>query len=479
MFNKDVFKRFARDEEGGILIFVVMMFLTMVVAAGMAIDFMRHESARADLQNALDRGILAAVSVSQTLNDLETPEDSRLMSEAIVNDYMKSSGFTASAGKNLATVKACPGFEDDTYSSCLEASADYTMKTFFLNIIGYKTIKVPARARAEDVRKDVEISMVLDVSGSMGWVANGSPPDVDKITQLKAAAIGFVNYILEFDEEGDKTTISLIPYSQQVNLGQKLAGYYGLDKHHEHSYCADFDGGLDYSTVPIGVGTTAQFQHFWHSIFLSCPGANNQILAHSNDPIALGNAIEALSPVGYTATYVGMKWGAALLDPSARPVVTQLIADGSVSDVFAGIPRDYSEPRKIKVVILMTDGANTFLERVHDYRYDKYFDPTHDDFDPDHWKDNQVRGRDYYADIDNDETGEGDGYMYQMCDAFKANEDAVIYTIGFDLDAAAGAAEKLSYCASSLTKHFVVDGLSISDAFSEIASDINNLKLTN
>ncbi|MFQ5636214.1 MAG: TadE/TadG family type IV pilus assembly protein, partial [Gammaproteobacteria bacterium] len=45
---------FSRDEDGAIVAYVLLMFLMMVVAAGMAVDFTRQESARADLQNALD-----------------------------------------------------------------------------------------------------------------------------------------------------------------------------------------------------------------------------------------------------------------------------------------------------------------------------------------------------------------------------------------------------------------------------------------
>ena len=51
---------FLRDEDGAILPFTLLMFLIMVVATGMAVDYMRHETLRAELQNGLDRGLLAA-----------------------------------------------------------------------------------------------------------------------------------------------------------------------------------------------------------------------------------------------------------------------------------------------------------------------------------------------------------------------------------------------------------------------------------
>ncbi|MEM9780050.1 MAG: Tad domain-containing protein, partial [Pseudomonadota bacterium] len=62
-------KKFEEDERGSVLAFVVVMFVFMILAAGMAVDFIRHETARADLQNALDRGVLAAAAFNQQYID--------------------------------------------------------------------------------------------------------------------------------------------------------------------------------------------------------------------------------------------------------------------------------------------------------------------------------------------------------------------------------------------------------------------------
>ncbi len=56
---------FIQDECGGITIFVLILSVLMLVAGGMAVDFQRQELARADLQNALDRGVLAATDSNQ------------------------------------------------------------------------------------------------------------------------------------------------------------------------------------------------------------------------------------------------------------------------------------------------------------------------------------------------------------------------------------------------------------------------------
>ena len=65
--TKGFVRRFAADEEGGIIIFTIVILITMLVVGGMAVDFMRFESRRAMLQSVADRAVLAAAELDQTL----------------------------------------------------------------------------------------------------------------------------------------------------------------------------------------------------------------------------------------------------------------------------------------------------------------------------------------------------------------------------------------------------------------------------
>ena len=77
-------QKFIRDEDGTILAFVAVMFLIMVVASGGAVDFMRQEVERARLQDALDRGVLAAAAFSQGM-DAEDTVGAYLVSSRVPN----------------------------------------------------------------------------------------------------------------------------------------------------------------------------------------------------------------------------------------------------------------------------------------------------------------------------------------------------------------------------------------------------------
>ena len=65
-------QRFASDESGAVLAFVLPLFLMMVVVSGGAVDFMRQEVERARLQDGLDRGVLAAAAFGQGLEAEDT-----------------------------------------------------------------------------------------------------------------------------------------------------------------------------------------------------------------------------------------------------------------------------------------------------------------------------------------------------------------------------------------------------------------------
>jgi Flp pilus assembly protein TadG len=142
-------QKFHRDESGAMIAFALICFIGMLVGAGMAVDFMRFENTRTQLQNTLDRSLLAAASLNQTL----APED-------VVADYFAKSGLkdysltvTVDEGLNYRTVSAV---------------ASSTVDSLFLNMVGIDSMLAMSNASAEKRIQNVEISIVLDISGSMG-----------------------------------------------------------------------------------------------------------------------------------------------------------------------------------------------------------------------------------------------------------------------------------------------------------------------
>lgn len=455
-------KRFIRDEHGSITAFVLVMFLTMIVGGGMGVDFMRHESERSMLQDALDRGVLAAASYE--VEDKDVDIEQRVIS------YVHSSKFLE--GRN-------PKFEIDTNitinSRQVAATGSYAINTFFLRIVGITTLTVYARSAAEITRGEIEISLILDNSGSMA----GS-----KIQDLRDAANEFIDLMLN-EETVDYTTISLIPFTAQVNAGAVLAGQYNLDEWHNYSWCFAFDDSDYESTSLSQVTSFTQEQHFYRGQRSTHECPDSTIIPFSNSPANLHTAINNMDAGGYTATYAGMKWGAALLDPSAQPVLAALADSGNVDPAFIGRPAAWDREEAAKFIIIMTDGANTEHRQIEPNTYNHENTESWQSQDnADYW---DQRSCSRFADCSTESVtsgAEGDSRLQDICDAAKVNipgtsvDRITVFTIGFDVAEGSNPYNYMRDCASSESKFYHVENTDLTTAFKQIANSITKLKLT-
>src|SRR5690606_20800107 len=132
---------------------------------------------------------------------------------------------------------------DFDYESTLNArdvtiTARYTMATAFLPLIGITTLDIEAKASAEELRRNLEISMMLDSCGSTleEW-----PP---RSSLLRPAAESFVDALITPDT-APFTTISIVPYAGSVNPGAVAFGLLGPVRQHTYSSCIEFNN-VDY-----------------------------------------------------------------------------------------------------------------------------------------------------------------------------------------------------------------------------------------
>lgn len=368
--------RFRKEEDGSLLIFGLFCFVCMLFLAGVALDLMRFEERRTVLQNTIDRAILAAADLDQR-NDCDE----------VIKDYFLKAGLEAPADSAIIC-------ERGTFDEWRVASActQEEMPTWFMKAWGINTLRTPACGTAEERVGNVEISLVLDVSGSMD--------SNNRLVNLKPAAKAFVDQMFDTVEAG-RLSINLITYSTQTALGPDLYKYFYTSAEHTSSTCIDF-ATADFSTtaispkstdvgLPPGVSDvrynlTGYIEPFNSSMNTSstfnenswlteCPHDGKEpwrkTLAYSDSRTALKAQIDALDAAGNTSIDIGMKWGAALLDPAMQPVVTRLIAEGKVSTDFGDRPYLYTNTEALKVVVLMTDGANTTEYRLKsDYNGD-------------------------------------------------------------------------------------------------------------
>lgn len=348
---------FARDEEGAATIVGLIFFAMMIIAGGFAMDLMRSENDRASLQYAMDRATLAAAALDQERDP-----------KKVVEDYLRAAGYPADAVR-IQTFKT----EEEAR---ITVRGNSEVESLFMHVIGDETIEAPvwSQAREEEVR--VEVSLILDISGSMGSSV-GDPNDSTKSRNdaMRESAKDFVFKLINGAE--DLTSVSVVPYNHTVNLGATLGPYFTLTDEHNESNCVVFDTS-DFNTTNIASGTVLtrmgnfDFQNGENPAGPTkkphCPtNGYAEILPWSNDIDALQAHIDTLDDDGWTAIDLGVKWGTVLLDPSMRAAHSSLIASGDVDSEFAGRPFDYDEPRVKKVLVVMTDGKNTTQRDLKDY----------------------------------------------------------------------------------------------------------------
>ncbi len=326
---------FKRDERGVFSLFVIMIFTTMILMGGAAIDVVRYETVRSSIQYNLDRAVLAAASLRQT-SDPQT----------VVADYMSKVDTLTNFSVDIDDANT----EVSLTARRVSATATASLNTYFLGIIGIGSLEVAVESRASEEIPNLEISLVLDVSGSMG----GS-----KISTLKTAVNTFVDTVIDPATES-LTSVSIVPYSTNVSLPESMWDLYNTEEFSDYSHCMIFESA-DFGSAAIST-TTEQRQlppYSWVGGFqsgLSFTDCRNdayaQVMPFSTSVSDLQTKINSLVAQGSTAAHIGTKWGVALLDPASR------VIGADIGGEVATVPEAYSEPGVLKVLVVMTDGEN-------------------------------------------------------------------------------------------------------------------------
>ena len=196
---RSLLRHFTQDVRGNVAMMFAMLLGPLVVSVGGALDYSRTFTIGAEIQSAMDAGTLAAASLSQG----EDPE-------TIVRNYITA----ALSEHNGVLERLNVQVSSDLAINSREVTADavISVPTLMLGIIGYDALTLNRVSEANERVRNLEISLVLDISGSM----SGS-----KITALRDAAEEFVGVMMDPDLEG-LTSLSVIPYNGGVRLPQTV-----------------------------------------------------------------------------------------------------------------------------------------------------------------------------------------------------------------------------------------------------------------
>jgi len=540
--------RFGRDERGNISILALSLMVATISIGGLALDTMRYEQKRVLVQNALDRCTLMAASLKQRLS----PSD-------VVYDCMESARLRSAVKSVLVTDSGSIG---GGANRTVDAVAETDINALFPNVIGMQTLNVDARSVATQKLSKIEISLVLDVSSSMVGT---------KLTNLKTAAKEFVATVLNNDTD-KRISINLVPFSTQVNLGASLRSLYNATYIHGQANVNCFDmpdsvysalslsrtlampmtGNVDAFTPTSSPNTylsptdieyalprtytMPQLPNTVRGDNRTCPALSANVVRVGQQNITTLQAqIDGLIAAGSTGIQTGLRWGLALLDPGSQSVFTSLISSSAVPSNLAGRPLAYGELDAMKIIVVMSDGANASDYRLNDtyrtglspiYRAPdgnysiyhaaqtlatKYYIPLTNRWSatpyvpasggtavqqtwPQVWaamRMNYVVKQFYFRAFPTDPAygmtnmmntirtiippTNADTQQQAMCNLAKGQQ-VIVYSIAFE--APMSGKTKLSACASSPAHFFDATGTQISSAFRMIATNITQLKLT-
>lgn len=315
--------RFRSDESGAVAIIFALCLMMMMFMMATAIDAARAWKTQIILQDALDATALATARAIR----LEGLEDAQLKERA--ESFFKASFKDRSSAEAVVqTLK----LEIDRANTIAKVSALVALPAYISPIMNINKFDIAQSASARFDAKDIELAMMLDVSGSMAG---------KKLADLKSASSELVEIILKQNEDGAKHRIGVAPYSSAVN-----AGTYALAATGKPDGNSCVTERKNAKSLKDGNPKKGKFD----KKSATCP--TSEILPLSSDPDTVTAHINAFSANGSTAGHLGIGWSWYLLSPDWTSVWPG-----------ASAPVDYESKDAMKVAIIMTDGEfNTAYE---------------------------------------------------------------------------------------------------------------------
>ncbi|RWF47928.1 MAG: VWA domain-containing protein [Mesorhizobium sp.] len=477
----------ARDRGGNFAVLFGFAASVLALVAGFSVNVTQLYNAKSSLQGVVD------AAVTSTARDLTTGAIKEADANKSVQAFLEAN---STAGMLHAGQIVLDKLIVDRTANTVQADAHVDVGLYFPLFSTGAMQRVGASTTALYSDKQIEVAMMLDITGSMAKRGN-----VNKIGDLKAAARNAVQTMLENqDSKNPRVRVAIVPYASGVNAGKLAENVYAekqgsselppvagssllvakTGKNLLPSFsdyisivgaaiprpdnCAterkNKNGDADLSADgPDTVRTDRNGKKYYALVnrddhlggegMNRCPDA--QVIPLTADSDALLDSIDDFRAGGYTAGAIAIQWTYYMLSPQWR---------SAIKNAGLGNGASNANGKKIaKVAILMTDGQfNTaFAGAAGSYN----------------GQGNLARG--------NAET---------LCGNMK-NDGIEIFTIGFDLnDKDMSATERdqakavLKDCSSkdssATEKHYfeVSTGSELDDAFQEIIRNTEKVILT-
>ena len=189
---------FLGGNRGGVAVWGGFMIVPLLGFMGIGVDSARGYMVRARLSQALDAAGLAAGK--QFTNETKAREAAEMVFKANFPAGYMDAGLTG------------PNITFNTTAQTVTVAASAVLPTYFVHLVGVDTLTVAANTEVMRNGMNLEIAMVLDVTGSMNQPSS-------KIADLKLAAKDLIDIVVYADQSEYYSKVAIVPYSNAVNVG--------------------------------------------------------------------------------------------------------------------------------------------------------------------------------------------------------------------------------------------------------------------
>jgi Flp pilus assembly protein TadG len=192
--TKRIAQGMARDRSGNVAMMWALMGTVLIGLVGLTIDFTRAQALRAQMQNAADGAALVAErSYGQSLGERTDAARAFFDAEMITVD---------TTGVNFSVT--------DLGDVGHRVDVSMPMQMSLASLVSTEDWIIRVSSEAEQGGVDVEVSVVLDTTGSMAGT---------KIADLRTAATDLVNTIVSDEQAPYYSRVALVPFAVGVNAG--------------------------------------------------------------------------------------------------------------------------------------------------------------------------------------------------------------------------------------------------------------------
>jgi Flp pilus assembly protein TadG len=219
--------KYIRNQNGSLSTMTALSIVVILSCAGAAIDFARVAEAKTELNAAMDSAVLAG---TQYLAENDGDEAGALnVSKLLFDAELKNSAFAINQVK----------FKINSKGNGVASYGKAEISSTLLGVVGIETLPVQSEHVAEAAvaeagsaapSGDLEISLMLDVTGSMCDDGNGPCPSSTKLDALKVAAKELVDTVVWDNQTTYTSKVAIVPFSTRVRVGPDAGGSSAMKK---------------------------------------------------------------------------------------------------------------------------------------------------------------------------------------------------------------------------------------------------------